>query len=225
MKRLAHLTEGRLTYSPYLLPLKSGWKCFSLVFTAPPLTFTVHFHFSLFFVITNHHLSITYISHQVNLIVWIFICCGSHYLCLSWSIYILKRNLFVLELKYIYILKRNLKIRHCFINCRWGHRRITTTSHKLPYGLVMDNLERKNFNEIRLSAFVFPPPASNLLRQRKEIAQYWSPSNFLFKFVIIHHHLVTSYAPTKSIFLVHIFVEYLLLWNVVFYGWGYPPEL
>ena len=48
---------------------------------------------------------------------------------------------------------------------------------------------------------------------------------FHFFFVIIHHHLVTSYAPTKSIFLVHIFVEYLLLWNVVFYGWGYPPEL
>ena len=59
----------RLTYSSYLLPLKSGWKCFSLVFTAPPLTFTVHFHFSLFFVIIHHHLSITYISHQVNLLV------------------------------------------------------------------------------------------------------------------------------------------------------------
>ena len=80
--------------------------------------FTFTFHF--FFVITNHHLSITYISHQVNLIVWIFICCGSHYLCLSWSIYILKRNLFVLELKYIYILKRNLKIRHCFIKLQVG---------------------------------------------------------------------------------------------------------
>ena len=125
------------------------------------------------------------------------------YLCLSWS---------------IYILKRNLKIRHCFINCRWGHRRITTTSHKLPYGLVMDNLERKNFNEIRLSAFVFPPPPSYLLRQRKEIAQYWSPSNFLFKFVIIHYHLVTSYAPhqinfpSAYIWWIFIVVGCCILW-------------
>ena len=82
----------------------------------------------------------------------------------------------------------------------------------------MDNLERKNFNEIRLSAFVFPPPASNLLRQRKEIAQYWSPSNFLFKFVIIHHHLVTSYAPHQinfpSAYICWIFivVECCILW-------------
>ena len=48
---------------------------------------------------------------------------------------------------------------------------------------------------------------------------------FHFFFVIIHHHLSITYISHQVNLLVKIFIEYLLLWNVVFYGWGYPPEL
>ena len=146
----------------------------------------------------------------------------------------------------------NLKIRHCFINCRWGHSRITTTSHKLPYGLVMDNLERKNFNEIQLSAFVFPPPASNILRQRignrPVLITVQVPFQICYRPPPPCYFLCPHQVNFPSVYICWIFilVECCILWvrvpsRVVVYGisrtnlkivdcfincvWGSPSEL
>ena len=59
----------RLSYSSLPLTFGEWMEGFQSSLHSP----TPHFHFSLFFVIIHHHLTITYISHQVNLLVKIFI--------------------------------------------------------------------------------------------------------------------------------------------------------